>query len=183
MGSKANPRLSPANDPRSLILASKRSRKPRIPLQKGQPKTTEIPCVWGCGASHRLVHQWNYAVCIRGYFHESSDYFEYPKNPCLNQDTKQYLPNFPFFFSVVHPFNLMCSNFHQSFSLLSSFVQEFVIRSAAIPAYQFQISRQPFGLYLIHSKIFFSCLAVLNGLVIRFSSFRLSCIQPFERIP
>ena len=40
--SKANPRLSPANRPRSMILASQYWRKPRIPWQKWQAKTAEI---------------------------------------------------------------------------------------------------------------------------------------------
>ena len=40
--SKANPRLSPANRPRSMILTSQYWRKPRTPWQKWQSKTAEI---------------------------------------------------------------------------------------------------------------------------------------------
>lgn len=40
--SKVNPRLSPANRPRSMILASQYWRKPRTPWQKWQSKTAEI---------------------------------------------------------------------------------------------------------------------------------------------
>jgi len=43
-----------------------------------------------------VLYSHNYAAAISGHYQESSDCFEYPKNPYLNQATpKKYLKNVP----------------------------------------------------------------------------------------